>query len=161
MAEQKNRAYRGRSNPGFQIQRIFAHSNSPEEVLFKINEFLYNPDEGRTRKNVRVPISLPVNYTVGDKAFNGLSYTLSQEGLFLKSPEPLPEDTKVTLELTLPGEEKRIVIEGEVIHRTSLNEARQQSGISGMVVVFRKIKGQDQRRIDRFVRSQARRMFHS
>jgi len=159
MAEQKNRPYRRRNDPALQIQRLLAHCHSPEEALFKINELLYQSTEDSTRRNVRAPVSLPVSYRVGNREFNGLLYTLSQEGMFIKSPKPLPENTLLDLELILPGDEKTIAIEGEVVHRTSLDDARRRSGISGMTVVFRKIRGQDQRRIDRFVRSRARQIF--
>ena len=52
------------------------------------------------------------------------------------------------------------MIEGEVVNRLSMEDARAQSGVSGMAVVFRKIKAPDQRRIDRFVRSRARQKYN-
>ena len=64
------------------------------------------------------------------------------------------------LTLTLPGEERSITIEGQVVHGVSLDEARAKSGVSGMAVAFRKIKTLDQRRIDRFVRSRARQQYN-
>jgi len=161
MAEQNNPTYRRKRDPGLRIQRLLVRSDSPEEILFKINELLYEPPEGSTRKNVRVPVTLPVNYRVAGKDFSGLSYTLSQGGMFIKSPEPLPEDTVVEMTLTLPGEEKTIWIEGKVVERISPDKAREKSGISGMAVVFGKIKTVDQRRINRFVRSRARHMYTS
>jgi len=161
MAEQKNRPSRRRRDPGRRIQRLLVQSGSPEEVLFKINELLFQPGEGIARKNIRAPVSLPVNYRVAGRDYAGLSYTLSQDGLFIKSPDPFPKDTILDLELTLPGEDKPILIQAEVVHRTLLDEARLKSGISGMAVVFRRIRSLDQRRIDRFVRSRARQMFHS
>lgn len=159
MAEHQDRSSRRRSDPLVKVQRLLARCQTPEEALFKINELLYQSTEESTRRNVRAPVSLPVSYRVGEKEFLGLSYTLSQEGMFIKSPQPLPENTLVALELNLPGQEKPIAIEGEVVHRTSPDDARRRSGISGMTVVFRKIKTTDQRRIDRFVRARARQIF--
>ena len=160
MVEQKNQTYRRKRDPGLRIQRLLVRSDSPEEILFNINELLYEPVAGSTRKNVRVPISVPLTYRAGDKDFSGLSYTLSQGGVFIKCADPLPRDAVVELTLTLPGEERAIVIEGEVVNRLSMEDARAQSGVSGMAVVFRKIKAPDQRRIDRFVRSRARQKYN-
>jgi uncharacterized protein (TIGR02266 family) len=156
MAEQNDRTYRRQRDPGLRIQRMLVRSDSPEEILFKINELL---SAGSSRKNVRVPVTLPVNYRAADKDFSGSSYTLSQGGMFIKSPEPLAEDTVVEVTMTLPGDEGAIWIEGKVVERVSPDQAREKSGISGMAVVFRKIKTGDQRRIDRFVRSRARHMY--
>lgn len=124
MAEEKNRSYHRKSDPGLRIQRLLVRSDSPEEILFKINELLFEPGDTRPRKNVRAPVSVPVTCRVGDKEIGGLSYTLSQGGVFIKSPEPLPEATVVEMTLALPGEEKAIQIQGEVVHRISPDEAR-------------------------------------
>ena len=160
MSELKNRPYRRKSDPGLRIQRLLVKSDSPEEILFKINELLFEPGESGARKNVRAPISIPVTYRAGDKEMGGLSYTLSRGGVFIKSPEPLPENTVVEMTLTLPDEAQAILVQGEVVNRVSSDEAREKSGISGMAIVFRNIRTVDQRRIDRFVRSRARQIFH-
>ena len=159
MAERKNPSYRKRTDPSLKLHKVLSKSSSAEEVLFKINELLYQAREESTRRNVRVPVSIPVVYRVGEQDFNGLSYTLSQEGVFIKSRAPLPKETSLDLELMLPGQDQGILIAGEVIQSTPPGDAREQSGISGMAVIFRKIRTQDRRRIDRFVRTRARRMF--
>lgn len=159
MSEPGERPYRRRTDPGLRIQRLLGKSDSPEEILFKINELLYQAGEGNTRKNVRAPISIQVNYRVGRQDFSGLSYTLSRGGVFIKTARPLPESTVVELTLLLPGEEKAIPVEGEVINRISPDQAREKSGISGMAIRFLRIRSMDQHRIDRFVRSRARQIF--
>jgi len=134
-------------------------SSSPEEILFKINEMIYSQAGSYTRKNLRVPISIPISYQVRGKSFEGDTYTLSQDGVFIKTLEPLEENTLVSLRLNLPGEGREIEAEGRVINSTALKDALSSGGVSGMAVVFCKIKEVDRRRVHRFVKARARQMF--
>jgi len=147
-----------KQDPGRVFQEYLGASNAPEETLFKINEFLHAGKFESTRKNVRAPLSVPVAYKVDDNTFVGTSYTLSQKGMFVKCPHPPPVDTPINIELQLPDESEFIHAEGEVVHSIPLEDASQQTTISGMSVVFRKIKPEDRRRIDRVVKAFARRM---
>ena len=149
---------RHKPDPGLVFQEYLGTSVSPEEALFKINEFLHAGKFESTRKNVRAPLSVPVAYKVDDNTFVGTSYTLSQKGMFVKCPHPPPVDTPINIELQLPDESEFIHAEGEVVHSIPLEDASQQTTISGMSVVFRKIKPEDRRRIDRVVKAFARRM---
>ena len=74
---------RKKKDQGLQIQKYLGSSASPEEALFKINEILYSGQYETTRKNVRAPVSLAVDFKVGDNSYAATTYTLSQKGAFI------------------------------------------------------------------------------
>jgi hypothetical protein len=140
------------------IQEYLSHSGSAEETLFKINELLFAGNYESTRKHVRAPVSVPVIFRVGEVSYNSSTYTLSQKGAFIKYAEPPLKGTRLNIELFLPDGEPRVQAEGEVVQSAALNDAMRRADISGMSVVFKKIKPEDRRRIDKLVRSQARKI---
>jgi len=145
-------------DPGRLIVDYFSKPNSPEETLFMINEILFSSEHENTRKHVRAPISVPVAYKINNKTHVSSSYTLSQKGAFIKSPEPLPEGTKIEVEIALPDGGDPVRVEGEVVQSLPLKEARERANISGMSVVFRRISQENRRRIDKLARAQARKI---
>ncbi len=153
------RSTKRRSNdPSLLIEDFLKNAGSPEEVLFKVNELLASQEVTSSRKNVRVPVVLPVQYNSSGKSFNAETYTLSQEGVFIKTPKPLPISSELEVQFILPGDKKDISIVGEVVHQSTMGDTDNSHVLSGMVVIFKDIRDRDRRRIDRFVRGQAKQM---
>jgi hypothetical protein len=145
-------------DPARLIVDYFSKSNSPEETLFMINEVLFSSQHENTRKHVRAPISVPVSYKINNKTHVSSSYTLSQKGAFIKSPQPVAEGKKIEVELALPDGGDPVRVEGEVVQSLPFKEAREQANISGMSVVFHKMRQEDRRRIDKLVRAKAKKI---
>lgn len=145
-----------KKDPGRIIQEYLSDSSSPEEVLFKINEILFARQYESTRRYMRAPVALEVTFKVLGKTYNSSSYSLSQRGMFIKSPSPPPVGVDIEVDFTLPDGGGLVHAEGEVVHASALQQAMKQSSILGMSVVFRKIKPEDRRRIDKLVRSRTR-----
>ncbi|HUT53458.1 MAG TPA: PilZ domain-containing protein [bacterium] len=140
------------------FQEYLTSSSSAEEVLFKINELLYAPGAESTRKYVRAPVSIPVVFKIGEQSFSSTTYTLSQKGAFIKFTDPPAKSTRIIIELHLPDGGEVARMEAEVVHSASLQEAMSRADVSGMSVVFKKMKPEDRRRIDKLVRARARKM---
>ena len=145
-------------DPGRLIVDYFSKPSSPEETLFMINEILFSGEHDNTRKHVRAPISVPVAYRANDKTHVSSSYTLSQKGAFIKSPEPLARGAKIEVEISLPDGGAPVRVDGEVVQSLPLEEARENANISGMSVVFRGIRQKDRQRIDKLVRARAKKI---
>lgn len=145
-------------DPGIWLQEYLAGSASPEETLFKINELLHAGQIENTRKYVRAPLSAPVIFRLGESTAMGISYTLSQKGMFIKCPNPPAVGSRLQIGLALPDGGDALQLEAEVIQSNPLSKTARNSNLSGMSVVFRKISAEDRRRIDRLVRAHARRM---
>jgi hypothetical protein len=160
MAETKIKARRRRrKDDGLKIQQYLTKSSSPEEMLFKINEMIFTQAGKSSRKNLRVPVSVPVTYNVKGNNFKADTYTLSQDGLFVKTSNPADKNSLISISLQLPDESSEIEAEGEVISTTLPDDALSMGGLSGMTVVFRKIKQGDRKKINRYVRSKAKELF--
>ncbi len=69
-----------------------------------------------TRKNIRVPISIPVQILKGLEQFSLWSFNIGEGGLYLKTMAPLPSETGLGVQFKLPGLRKLFDFKGSVIH---------------------------------------------
>jgi len=151
-------ARKRREDLGLWFQGYLGASQTPEETLFKINELLSAGHIESTRKNVRAPISVAVSFRIEGEVHITHTYTLSQRGLFLKWASPPPEGTRVEMEIHLPDSSEVVLAEGLVVNSVPLSEAAVKGALSGMAVVFDRIRAEDRRALDRLVRARARRI---
>jgi len=63
-----------------------------------------------TRKFSRVPFHVSATATVGGRSFQGKISNLSMNGLFLETPERLPEGEAADLVITLEGTEPEVSV---------------------------------------------------
>ena len=106
--------------PGDVLQRVRAlgadglltKGFSPEQVLHHIHQLLYRIDELRTE--ARVPISIPVDFTVGKDKHSAFLLNINSTGLFLHTVTELRAGTVVTIKFSLPGEEAVFNVKGTV-----------------------------------------------
>lgn len=154
----KSRRRARRSDPGRWIQDYLGNSNTAEETLFKINELLHAGAFEDTRKTPRAPISFPVECRLQNQSFQGSCYTLSQHGMFIRCAMPPSPDSALELLLHLPDGGPALQVEGQVIQAKPYQEAVQDETLSGMSVVFTRIRPEDRRRIEKLVNAWSRRM---
>lgn len=85
------------------------------------------------RERRRIPVRLPVTY--GGLKGPEKSYTrdINDQGVFVTTDEPLPEDAEVHLIITIPGRAEPLSVVGRVGH-TVLPE---DEDVAGMGIVFR------------------------
>jgi hypothetical protein len=134
-----------------QFQQYLGLSKAPEEILFKLNEFLYGQEFSVLRKNPRIPVNFPLTWKSGRKEKPGSSYTLSREGMFIKTPSPPRLNTEIEVRFIIPGQETEIAARGEVVARINMSQARGKGLVSGMAVVFKQINPGHQQILDRFI----------
>lgn len=106
------------------------------------------------RMNLRIDAKLPVFITdetihCGSGKF---ATALSEDGLFVLTPDPCPLKTKVPLELNLAG--KRIIADAIVIY--AHEEGNQANFEPGMGLQFVRISDRDQEQIRLFIREEFR-----
>lgn len=73
-----------------------------------------------TRKFSRVPFHVTATVTAGGRSFQGKVSDLSMNGMFLETPERLPDGEAVDLMITLEGTEPEITVsfQGKVSRTT-------------------------------------------
>lgn len=79
------------------------------------------------------------------------SYMLnvSKGGLFIKTANPLPLESKVMLQVIMPGDTEKIIIEGIVVWANPANA--KNSFPSGMGIKFNKMDLEQREKIEKFV----------
>ncbi len=84
------------------------------------------------REMRRLPIRLPV--TVRSVAGEGAGYTrdLNEAGVFIVDEDPLPEQTRVELEIELPGHRDALMLRGTVAHTVVVDD----QDVPGMGIRF-------------------------
>lgn len=140
-------------DPFLFLQNYLFSSDSPDEVLFKINEILYGEKAESTRRYDRAPISLPVTFEHNGARYKCASYTLSQMGMFVKCPDPPPVESDISMEIEMPEQEDDLNLEARVVYSNDLESAKKNASLSGMSVVFMKVSQKDRRRIQRLVKA--------
>ena len=68
------------------------------------------------RQQRRVTFSAPIEYFCWDQRKSAYAQEISCEGLFLRTPEVLPEGSMLTLRLRLPGSGRAFTVLGKVVH---------------------------------------------
>ena len=68
------------------------------------------------RRYPRAPLSGTVKFFDWNRPMHGEPTEISGEGMFLKTPDALPEGTMLTLRLALPGLAQAFTVLGRVVH---------------------------------------------
>jgi len=84
------------------------------------------------REKRRIPIRLPVTYGAVDGPQNTFTRDINEEGVFVVSDAPLPEDSEVHLLVTFPGREQALSLSGVVSHTV----VPEDEDVPGMGIVF-------------------------
>ena len=84
------------------------------------------------RERRRLPLRLPVTYGGIEGPCRTHTRDINEEGVFVVTEEPLPEESRVHLLITVPNRDKLLSLHGEVSH-TVLAE---DDDIPGMGIVF-------------------------
>ena len=142
---------KGSGKPPIDINQLLVISENPDEMFFKINELLYGHKYVSTRKNPRIAVNLELSWKLGEKEENAQSYTLSREGMFIKTPNPPEIDSEIEIKFLLPDDDEEFNFRAKVVHRVELKEAYEKGLISGMAVVFKEPDPDAQKKLDKFI----------
>ena len=147
---------KGSGKSKIEIEKYFLYAKNPDQLFYNINELLYGHKYESTRKNPRIAINLDLLWQAQGRKELAQTYTLSREGMFIKTPEPLPPESEIEIRFLLPGEEEEFFFQGKVVHSISLEEAQEKGLISGMAVVFEKPKPELQKKLDYFIQKKSK-----
>ncbi len=73
-----------------------------------------NYDGSDRRRDSRVPLKVPVDYSSVDDFFTEFSANINEGGLFVEMEKPPDLDTEVHLQFRLPGSSKPVLVNGRV-----------------------------------------------
>lgn len=115
------------------------------------NQFLRLTD----RVAPRIAARLSVHYGTGSqRLLTQYSVNISAGGLFLETPEPLPVETPLSLEFTLPDMRDKIRCRGRVAWINHPESLKRSSLPPGMGIQFLDLSLEDMHSIQRFVKTE-------
>jgi uncharacterized protein (TIGR02266 family) len=103
-------------------------------------------DQGDRRIGPRIPVEMWVEEKSERELYFQRSANLSTGGIFLENTIPHPVGTVVSLSFTLPGEDLRLQVKGEIVNAVG-------QGDLGMGVKFVQLDDAARERIRAFVRA--------
>lgn len=92
------------------------------------------------REKRRLPVRLPVTYGAIDGPRKTHTRDINEEGIFVISEEPLPEETQIHLIVTVPNRPEPLSLTGEVTHTVLIED----EDLPGMGIVFAKESRSDE-----------------
>lgn len=84
------------------------------------------------REKRRLPLRLPVTYGAMDGPRKTYTRDINEEGIFVVTEEPLPEETHIHLLVAVPNREEPLSLSGEVSHTVVIED----EDLPGMGIVF-------------------------
>ncbi len=128
---------------------------SPEEIVYRINRLLFPEKTDQRNTDQRVPISVPVDYTVNDTTYTGFLLNRSTTGIFLHTMIGILPETVVRMKFSLPGSDRVFDVEGIVMWSTSLSTSK--GLFIGAGIKFDSLTDEQREELRRFVDEEAKR----
>ncbi len=133
---------------------LMTKSYGPEQIIHRVNQLLF-PDRVE-RLTQRVPVSMPVDYAVGETAYHGYILNLSTNGMFLHTKNQMEPGTVVHVKFSLPDSDELLDVKGVVKWSTQTSGDENLFGGSGIELVF-KDEG-IRRAVKEFIEAELRRL---
>ena len=147
--------------PGGLVGVITAGS-SPEEITLLVNAAFFHTM--MIKRNPRAPVSMPVEIKAGSRSIKTTASSLSRDGIFAVTLNPLPEGTNCEVSFDDPLSGERLSTGARVLYNISIN--KDLSIISspgdpfkrivthpGMALLFLDLPGEVRERLDAYVKS--------
>ncbi|MBI5492992.1 MAG: response regulator [Deltaproteobacteria bacterium] len=142
---------------GLGASGLMTKGYTPEQIVFRVNRLLFPEKAARgTMPRERVPVSIPVDFIIGDLSRTGFLLNLSETGTFLHTKEDLLTGAMLRLKFTLPGGDK--LIEAKGIVKWSTAEVASKTLFGGYGIMFTTVSDEDGRLLKEFIASETKRL---
>jgi hypothetical protein len=125
-------------------------SHDPEKTLFRISSVIFS--DSPKRKNQRAVVFIPVKCSHQNKNFDALSYSLSKEGIFLKTDETIDTDKELTITFSLPGLAFPIKTRCQVLYKLIDDTTAYRTSPKGIGLRFVGVSDETKEMIDKYVK---------
>ncbi|MBI3398973.1 MAG: response regulator [Deltaproteobacteria bacterium] len=128
---------------------------TPEEIVFRVNKALF-PDKAAKPIDPRIPVSFPVDFSIGDVTSTGYLLNISASGMFLHTKKTIFPGTVLHIRFTLPGSDKLLNIKGIVKWCTQMSGEKSLFGGAG--IQFTKPSPEDRQMLKEFVEAELKKL---
>ena len=135
---------------------LMTKGSTPEQIIFRVNRILFPDKIQRGSPRERVPVSLPVDFLLGDIIRTGFLLNLSTNGAFLHTKEELLTGALVHLRFTLPGAKRVMDVKGIV--KWSTEEVASKTLFGGYGIMFTTVTDEDQEALKSFITAETKRL---
>lgn len=98
---------------------VITRETAPEEIAFLVNAAFFRT--GMLKRNPRVQASIPVDIRAGSRVIKTTATTLSRDGIFVVTLNPLPADTVCELTFEAPLSGRRLTTKARVLYNIAVN----------------------------------------
>ncbi len=98
------------------------------QIVYRVSAVVTSRGDEQ-RAAVRVPLGLPVNYTLGRWQSQGVMFNLSKTGIFLSTDLPVQAGRRVRLQFILPGIPRLFDVAGVIVWTASSPDGVTPSGM--------------------------------
>lgn len=153
--------------PGHDLERIkelgatglMSKGFSPQQVVLHANRLLFPEKAARgDRSKKRVPVSVPVEFSVNGEPGTGFVLNLSDSGLYLKTEHGPETGAVLVVRFTLPGIEREFELKGEVRWTTRDFNIGIETDFEGCGVMFTGIGEEERAVLRKFVNEESVRL---
>lgn len=136
---------------------LMTKGSTPEQIIFRINRIIF-PDKAvkGTNPRDRVPVSLPVDFTIGNNTLTGFLLNISESGAYLHTKVDLLTGAILHLKFSLPGTDRVMDIKGTVVWSTS--EVATRTLFGGYGILFSSVSKEDQDVIRGFIATESKKI---
>lgn len=130
---------------------------SPEQIVFRVNTVLFPEKAAKgVGPRERVPVSVPVDFTLGGTKRTGFLLNISETGTFLHTKVFILTGAVLELKFSLPGIDRVFDIRGAV--RWSTNEVPSKTLFGGYGIMFLSATDEDRDLLKSFVESEKKKI---
>lgn len=129
---------------------------TPEQIIFRVNRLLFPEKAAHGHQRTRVPVSLAVDFILGDMTRTGFLLNISETGTFLHTKSELLTGAILRLKFSLPGSEKLLDLKALV--KWSTADVAKKTLFGGYGLMFTSISTEDMEVIRAFIVSEAKRL---
>ena len=135
------------------VKTFISKQLPPEQILMRINKALFVKQIAVEEPRFRVPVAIPVDFTVDELSNTGVILNINEGGAFLHTDIKMPKGTFLKIKLVLPGRDNTMNIKAVV--KWSPSELREL--YSGHGIEFTLIEERDLRPLTDFIHKETER----
>ncbi len=128
-------------------------SSSAEEILFRLSNILF--EESGLRKNSRSLCNAVVHCDYMQDFFDAQAFTISRDGIFIKTDRTFPLDAKVFMTFSLPESKNNFATMGNILYTIGEKSPKPRISPPGSGIFFVDLEDESRDKIDDFVRQNA------
>lgn len=129
---------------------------TPEQIIFRVNRLLFPDKASQGRPSLRVPVSIPADFSVGEAVRTGYLLNLSETGAFLNTKTELLAGSVLKLRFSVPGSPQ--VLETRATVKWSTSDVSSKTLFGGYGLMFTSIPDNDLAVLREFITAEAERL---